>query len=71
MSASEDGTLLVHKIDFPTFMKGVKGQYIEQVQICIPSVILGISAANFADKIDFGKDQDNDIKESEIYCLQD
>jgi hypothetical protein len=25
MSASEDGTLLVHKIDFPTFMKGVKG----------------------------------------------
>lgn len=24
ISASEDGTLLVYKIDYPTFMKGVK-----------------------------------------------
>lgn len=71
MSASEDGTILVHKIDFPTFMKGVKGEYIEEVQISIPSVILGISAANFAEKIDFGKDADVDIADTSIYCLQD
>ncbi len=28
MSASEDGTILVHKIDHGTFMKGVKGEFI-------------------------------------------
>jgi len=54
MSTSEDGTLLVHKIDFSTFTRGVKGEYIEPGQISIPSVILGISSANFSDKIDFG-----------------
>ena len=71
MSASEDGTLLVHKIDFSTFTKGVKGEYIDAVQISIPSVILGISSANFSDKIDFGKDVDVDIADNSIYCLQD
>lgn len=71
ISASEDGTLLVHKIDHSTFMKGVKGEYIEQVQISIPSVILGISAANFSDKIDFGKFVDQDIIDSSVYSLQD
>ncbi len=71
MSASQDGTLLVHKIDFSTFTKGVKGEYIDSVQISIPSVILGISSANFSDKIDFGKDLDVDIADNSIYCLQD
>jgi hypothetical protein len=32
---------------------------------------LGISSANFSDKIDFGKDVDADIKDNGIYCLQD
>jgi hypothetical protein len=34
-------------------------------------VILGISAANFSDKLDFGKDADVDLSDSSIYCLQD
>ena len=54
ISASEDGTLLVHKIDFSMFTRGVKGEYIDSGNISIPSVILGISSANFSDKIDLG-----------------
>lgn len=34
-------------------------------------MILGISAANFSDKIDFGKLVDQDIADSSIYALQD
>jgi hypothetical protein len=71
ISASEDGTLLVHKIDFNTFTRGVKGEYFDASQISIPSVILGISSANFSDKIDFGVDVEKDISDSSIYCLQD
>jgi hypothetical protein len=41
------------------------------VQISIPTVILGISAANFSDKIDFGKFVDQDITDSSVYSLQD
>jgi hypothetical protein len=41
------------------------------VQISIPSVILGISASNFSDKIDFGAHVDEDITDSSIYGLQD
>lgn len=71
MSTSEDGTLLVHKIDYQTFMKGVKCQYIDKSNITIPSIILGISANNFTDKIDFGPNPDQDIEDSSMYCLQD
>lgn len=63
--------MLVHKIDHSTFIKGVRGEYIDNVQISIPTVILGISSANFSDKLDFGKDADVDIKDSSIYGLQD
>ena len=34
-------------------------------------MLLGISSANFSDKIDFGKDVESDIKDSSLYCLQD
>lgn len=71
LSTSEDGTLLVHKFDHATFLKGAKGEYIDSIQISIPTVLLGISSANFSDKIDFGKDVENDIKDSSLYCLQD
>jgi len=71
ISASEDGTLLVHKIDYPTFMKGVKCEYIDKESINIPSVLLGISSSNFSDKIDFGAHTDQDIEDSSIYGLQD
>jgi hypothetical protein len=43
LSASEDGTLLCHKFDFESFKKGVRGEMIDNVQITIPSVILGIN----------------------------
>ena len=52
-------------------MKGVKCEYIDPVQISIPSVILGISASNFSDKIDLGAHVDEDISDSSSYCLQD
>ncbi len=71
MSTSQDGTLLVHKFDYSTFVKGAKGQYIDAIQVSIPTVLLGISSANFSDKIDFGKEVDVDIKDNTIYCLQD
>jgi hypothetical protein len=71
MSTSEDGTLLVHKIDMSSFTKGVKGEYFDSSQISIPSVILGISSANFSDKIDFGKEAEVDVGDGGIYCLQD
>ena len=71
MSVSQDGTLLVHKFDYATFLKGAKGEYIDSVQISIPTVLLGISSANFSDKIDFGKDAEVDIKDNSIYSLQD
>lgn len=71
MSTSEDGTLLVHKIDHGSFIKGVRGEYVDASTVSIPTVILGISAANFSDKLDFGKDADVDISDSSIYCLQD
>lgn len=70
MSISEDGTLLVHKIDYSTFTKGVKGEYIDPIQISHPSVILGISGANFSDKLDFGVSE-QDISDNNLYCLQD
>ena len=31
MAASEDGTMLVHKLDHATFIKGVRGEYIDSV----------------------------------------
>ncbi len=34
-------------------------------------MLLGISSANFSDKIDFGKDAEVDIKDNSIYSLQD
>ena len=37
----------------------------------IPSVLLGISTANFSDKIDFGSHVNEDIDDSSAYCLQD
>ncbi len=32
---------------------------------------MGISSANFSDKLDFGKEVDVDITDNGIYCLQD
>ena len=55
ISASEDGTLLCHKFDFQSFKKGVRGDSVEDVQISIPNVILGISEATFGDAIDLSK----------------
>lgn len=55
ISASEDGTLLCHKFDFESFKKGVRGDGVEDVQISIPNVILGISEATFGDPIDLSK----------------
>ena len=71
MSVSEDGTMLTHKFDFETFKKGVKGDLIDDVQVSLPNVILGISQATFADKFDLGKEIENDITDSSSYCLQD
>jgi hypothetical protein len=34
-------------------------------------VILGISVNNFSDKIDYGKDTEQDINDPNAYCLQD
>jgi hypothetical protein len=61
---------LVHKIDHSTFIKGVRGEYIDSAQINIPTVVLGISSANFSDKLDFGASE-HDIADSSLYCLQD
>jgi len=55
--------MLVHKIDYNSFLKGVRGESIEPVQISIPTVILGISVNNFSDKIDYGKDTEQDISD--------
>ncbi len=54
ISISEDGTMLCHKIDIQAFYKGARGDYIEPVQVTIPPIILGVSEATFADKIDYG-----------------
>ena len=55
LSASDDGTLLCHKFDYESFKKGVRGDMIDDVQISIPNVILGISEATYGDKVDLGK----------------
>ena len=71
LSASEDGTMLAYKFDYETFKKGVKGDLIDEVQVSLPNVILGISESTFSDKFDLGKEIDNDISDSAAYCLQD
>ena len=63
--------MLVHKLDHATFIKGVRGEYIDPVQISIPNVVLGITGANFSDKLDYGAEAEKDIEDNSIYCLQD
>lgn len=46
--------MITHKFDLPSFIKGVRGDSIEPDSVAIPSVVLGISDATFADKIDIG-----------------
>ena len=46
--------MLVHKFDYETFKKGVRGDLIDEVQVTIPNVILGISEATFSDKFELG-----------------
>lgn len=71
LSASEDGTMLCYKFDYETFKKGVRGDLIDEVQISIPNVILGITETTFSDKIELGKQTEIDVQDGSIYCLQD
>ena len=48
--------MISYKFDYETFKKGVRGDLIDEVQITIPNVILGISEATFGDKVELGKD---------------
>ena len=48
--------MLCHKLDFESFKKGVRGDSVENIQISIPNVILGISEATFGDPIDLSKE---------------
>ena len=49
----------------------MRGDYIDDIQISIPNVILGISEATYSDKVDLGKDVGKDITDNTIYSLQD
>ena len=71
LSASEDGTLICHKFDYESFKKGTRGDSVDDVQISIPSVILGSSQATYGDKIELGKDVGEDITDSSIRSLKD
>lgn len=53
LALSEDATMISYKIDFGSFLKGAKGDDVQPVQISMPPMILGISEATFADKIQF------------------
>lgn len=51
LSTSEDGTMACFKFDYETFKKGVRGDLIDDGQVTIPNVILGISESTFGDKV--------------------
>lgn len=63
--------MICHKFDYESYKKGTKGDSVENVQISLPSVILGISEATFGDKIDLGKDVGQDISDNTLYSLKD
>lgn len=63
--------MICYKFDFESFKKGSKGDSVEDVQISIPTVILGINEGTFGDAVDLGKDAGQDIADSSIYSLKD
>ena len=42
LTLSEDGTMISYKIDHSSFLKGSRGDIVDEVQVNYPPVILGI-----------------------------
>ena len=62
--------MITFKFDYDSFKKGVKGDEVQNHQISIPNVILGISEATFGDKVEFAAEVEEDIADSSCYCIQ-
>lgn len=71
IAVAEDGTMISYKIDHSSFLKGSKGDTVEKFQVNLPPMILGISEATFADRIQFTSEDEKDIADNTKFCLQE